>query len=103
MEVFMLVLLAHIGLFLDSNTILWSLTNINTLFIKSVIFLQVKGSEAATTTGAEAAVYASEASDTNDLLDNVLPSTITDYVALVKAHLSAGKQELYWAGFSQEE
>jgi len=51
---------------------------------------QVKGSEAATTTGAEAAVYASEASDTNDLLDNVLPSTITDYVALVKAHLSAG-------------
>ncbi|RLM54862.1 hypothetical protein C2845_PM10G06510 [Panicum miliaceum] len=51
---------------------------------------QVKGSEAATTTGAEAAVYASEASDKNDLLDNVLPSTITDYVALVKAHLSAG-------------
>ncbi|XP_039845098.1 condensin complex subunit 3-like isoform X2 [Panicum virgatum] len=51
---------------------------------------QAKGSEAATTTGAEAAVYASEASDKNDLLDNVLPSTITDYVALVKAHLSAG-------------
>ncbi|OEL13363.1 Condensin complex subunit 3 [Dichanthelium oligosanthes] len=51
---------------------------------------QVKGSEAATTTGAEAAVYASEASDKNDLLDNVLPSTITDYVDLVKAHLSAG-------------
>ncbi|XP_062233154.1 uncharacterized protein LOC133930508 isoform X2 [Phragmites australis] len=51
---------------------------------------QVKGSEAATTTGAEAAVYASEASDKNDLLDNVLPSTISDYVNLVKAHLSAG-------------
>ncbi|KAL6631340.1 hypothetical protein ACP70R_028190 [Stipagrostis hirtigluma subsp. patula] len=51
---------------------------------------QIKGSEAATTTGAEAAVYASEASDKNDLLDNVLPSTITDYVDLVKAHLSAG-------------
>ncbi|GJN00126.1 hypothetical protein PR202_ga17289 [Eleusine coracana subsp. coracana] len=51
---------------------------------------QVKGSEAAATTGAEAAVYASEASDKNDLLDNVLPSTITDYVDLVKAHLSAG-------------
>ncbi|KAJ1258904.1 hypothetical protein BS78_10G111600 [Paspalum vaginatum] len=51
---------------------------------------QVKGSEAATTTGAEATVYASEASDKNDLLDNVLPSTITDYVNLVKAHLSAG-------------
>ncbi|TVU11785.1 hypothetical protein EJB05_45388, partial [Eragrostis curvula] len=51
---------------------------------------QAKGSEAATTTGAEAAVYASEASDKNDLLDIVLPSTITDYVDLVKAHLSAG-------------
>ncbi|KAL6839607.1 hypothetical protein ACP4OV_030546 [Aristida adscensionis] len=51
---------------------------------------QTKGSEAATTTGAEAAVYASEASDKNDLLDNVLPGTITDYVDLVKAHLSAG-------------
>ncbi|KAF8723662.1 hypothetical protein HU200_021622 [Digitaria exilis] len=51
---------------------------------------QAKGSEAATTTGAEAAVYASEASDKNDLLDNILPSTITDYVNLVKAHLSAG-------------
>jgi condensin complex subunit 3 len=55
--------------------------------------VQIKGSEAATTTGAEAAVYASEASDKNDLLDNILPSTITDYVDLVKAHLSAGKQE----------
>uniref|UniRef100_A0A0D9WP01 Nuclear condensin complex subunit 3 C-terminal domain-containing protein n=1 Tax=Leersia perrieri TaxID=77586 RepID=A0A0D9WP01_9ORYZ len=51
---------------------------------------QFKGSEAATTTGTEAAVYASEASDKNDLLDGVLPSTITDYVDLVKAHLSAG-------------
>ncbi|WVZ81718.1 hypothetical protein U9M48_029062 [Paspalum notatum var. saurae] len=51
---------------------------------------QVKGSEAATTTGAEATIYASEASDKNDLLDNILPSTITDYVKLVKAHLSAG-------------
>ncbi|XP_052158870.1 uncharacterized protein LOC127776510 isoform X2 [Oryza glaberrima] len=51
---------------------------------------QIKGSEAATTTGTEAAVYASEASDKNDLLDGVLPSTISDYVDLVKAHLSAG-------------
>ncbi|KAG8076259.1 hypothetical protein GUJ93_ZPchr0006g41083 [Zizania palustris] len=51
---------------------------------------QVKGSEAATTTGTEAAVYASEASDKNDLLDSVLPNTVTDYVDLVKAHLSAG-------------
>lgn len=51
---------------------------------------QVKGSEAATTTGTEAAVYASEASDKNDLLDAVLPSTVAEYVGLVKAHLSAG-------------
>ncbi|CAM0913331.1 unnamed protein product [Alopecurus aequalis] len=51
---------------------------------------QVKGSEAATTTGTEAAVYASEASDTNDLLEGVLPSTVAEYVDLVKAHLSAG-------------
>ncbi|KAF0903653.1 hypothetical protein E2562_028356 [Oryza meyeriana var. granulata] len=51
---------------------------------------QIKGSEAATTTGTEAAVYASEASDKNDLLDGVLPCTISDYVDLVKAHLSAG-------------
>lgn len=51
---------------------------------------QVKGSEAATTTGTEAAVYASEASDKNDLLEGVLPSTVAEYVDLVKAHLSAG-------------
>ncbi|VAI72762.1 unnamed protein product [Triticum turgidum subsp. durum] len=51
---------------------------------------QVKGSEAATTTGTEAAVYASEASDKNDLLDGVLPSTVAEFVDLVKAHLSAG-------------
>ncbi|KAL5225628.1 hypothetical protein ABZP36_012267 [Zizania latifolia] len=54
------------------------------------VVLQVKGSEAATTTGTEAAVYASQASDKNDLLDGILPSTVTDYVDLVKAHLSAG-------------
>ncbi|KAE8784728.1 condensin complex subunit 3 [Hordeum vulgare] len=51
---------------------------------------QIKGSEAATTTGTEAAVYASEASDKNDLLDGVLPSTVAEFVDLVKAHLSAG-------------
>lgn len=39
-------------------------------------------------------MYASEASDKNDLLDGVLPSTIAEYVDLVKAHLSAGKHEL---------
>lgn len=53
--------------------------------------MQAKGTDAATTTGTEAAVYASEASDKNDLLEKVLPGSISDYVALVKAHLSAGK------------
>ncbi|KAJ3699349.1 hypothetical protein LUZ61_003054 [Rhynchospora tenuis] len=51
---------------------------------------QAKGTDAATTTGTEAAVYASEASDKNDLLEGVLPGSISDYVALVKAHLSSG-------------
>nr|XP_019708609.1 condensin complex subunit 3 [Elaeis guineensis] len=51
---------------------------------------QAKGSDAATTTGTEAAVYASEASDNNDLLEGILPVTISDYVDLVRAHLSAG-------------
>ncbi|EHA8590767.1 hypothetical protein COCNU_scaffold023732G000010 [Cocos nucifera] len=40
--------------------------------------------------GTEAAVYASEASDNNDLLEGILPVTISDYVDLVRAHLSAG-------------
>lgn len=51
---------------------------------------QAKGTDAATTTGTEAAVYASEASDSNDLLDVILPVTVSDYISLVKAHLSAG-------------
>lgn len=54
------------------------------------VFEQAKGSEAATTTGAEAAVYAAEASDKNDLLEKILPSTVSDYVELVKAHINAG-------------
>lgn len=41
--------------------------------------------------GAEAAVYAAEASDKNDLLEKILPATISDYVGLVKAHINAGK------------
>jgi hypothetical protein len=53
--------------------------------------MQAKGTDAATTTGTEAAVYASEASDKNDLLERILPGSISDYVALVKSHLSAGK------------
>ncbi|KAL9230904.1 hypothetical protein vseg_006195 [Gypsophila vaccaria] len=51
---------------------------------------QAKGSEAAGTTGAEAAVYAAEASDSNELLENVLPATVSDYVEFVLAHITAG-------------
>ncbi|CAA7401389.1 unnamed protein product [Spirodela intermedia] len=51
---------------------------------------QAKGSDAAATTGTEAAVYASEATTENDLLESVLPVTVSDYIELVEAHLSAG-------------
>ncbi|WOL13772.1 condensin complex subunit 3 isoform X1 [Canna indica] len=51
---------------------------------------QVKGTDAATATGTEAVIYASEASDSNDLLEEILPPTISNFVDLVKAHLSAG-------------
>ncbi|KAL6003435.1 hypothetical protein ACLOJK_023658 [Asimina triloba] len=51
---------------------------------------QIKGTNAATTAGTEAAVYAAEASERNDLLERVLPATISDFVELVKAHLAAG-------------
>ncbi|KAG6777373.1 hypothetical protein POTOM_017194 [Populus tomentosa] len=49
-----------------------------------------KGSDAATTMGTEAAVYAAEASDNNDLLERILPATVSDYVVLVGAHIDAG-------------
>ncbi|KAL2504459.1 ARM repeat superfamily protein [Abeliophyllum distichum] len=49
-----------------------------------------KGSDAAMTTGAEAAVYAAEASDHNDLLDRVLPAAVSEYVEFVNAHIAAG-------------
>ena len=51
---------------------------------------QVKGSDAAMTMGAESAVYAAEASDSNDLLDRVHTASVSEYVELVKAHLTAG-------------
>ncbi|CAH2079627.1 unnamed protein product [Thlaspi arvense] len=51
---------------------------------------QAKGSDAATAMGAEAAVYAAEASDANDFLERILPATVSDYVSLVKAHIEAG-------------
>ena len=40
--------------------------------------------------GTEAAVYASEATDSNDLLERILPATVSEYIDLVKAHLLAG-------------
>ncbi|KAH9318229.1 hypothetical protein KI387_019998, partial [Taxus chinensis] len=49
-----------------------------------------KGSDAASTQGAEAVVYAAAAADKNELLDRVLPATVTEYVELVEAHLLAG-------------
>ncbi|ESQ47322.1 hypothetical protein EUTSA_v10027679mg [Eutrema salsugineum] len=42
----------------------------------------------------EAAVCAAEASDANDVLERTLPATISDYVALVKAHIEAGEHLL---------
>ncbi|XP_074286606.1 uncharacterized protein LOC141611856 [Silene latifolia] len=51
---------------------------------------QAKGSDAAATMGAEAAVYAAEASDSNDLLEKVLPATVSDYVEFIVAHITAG-------------
>ncbi|KAL3630411.1 hypothetical protein CASFOL_023395 [Castilleja foliolosa] len=49
-----------------------------------------KGSDAAMTMGTESAVYAEEASDNNDLLDSILPASISEYVDLVIAHIAAG-------------
>lgn len=40
--------------------------------------------------GTEASVYTTEASDTNDLLERVLPGVVSEYVELVKAHIVAG-------------
>ncbi|PIN11942.1 Chromosome condensation complex Condensin, subunit G [Handroanthus impetiginosus] len=51
---------------------------------------QTKGSDAAMTMGTESAVYAAEASDNNDLLDSILPASVSEYVELVNAHIAAG-------------
>ncbi|XP_052197858.1 uncharacterized protein LOC127804849 isoform X2 [Diospyros lotus] len=56
---------------------------------------QVKGSDAAATMGTEAAVYAEESSNYNDLLERVLPETVSDYIDLVKAHLDSGPNHRY--------
>lgn len=61
--------------------------------IKTIRCLQQeKGFDAATKMGTEAAIYAAEASDSNDLLEKILPATISDYIDLVRAHVNAGKQ-----------
>ncbi|KAL0396424.1 UNVERIFIED_CONTAM: Condensin complex subunit [Sesamum calycinum] len=49
-----------------------------------------KGSDAAMTMGTESVVYAAEASDNNDLLDSILPASVSEYVELVNAHIAAG-------------
>ncbi|KAL1566764.1 condensin complex subunit 3 [Salvia divinorum] len=49
-----------------------------------------KGSDAAMTMGTESTVYAEEASHNNDLLDQILPASVSDYVELVNAHIVAG-------------
>ncbi|KAK4411778.1 Condensin complex subunit [Sesamum angolense] len=68
----------------------WSV-NISTW--KQISFLminQTKGSDAAMTMGTESVVYAAEASDNNDLLDSILPASVSEYVELVNAHIAAG-------------
>ncbi|CAN6478174.1 unnamed protein product [Victoria cruziana] len=51
---------------------------------------QTRGRDAAATTGTEAVVYAAEASDRNELLERILPATVSDFVELVKSHANAG-------------
>ncbi|KAK4776536.1 hypothetical protein SAY86_005224 [Trapa natans] len=51
---------------------------------------QEKALDAATKMGTEAAIYAAEASDSNDWLEKILPATISDYIDLVRAHINAG-------------
>ncbi|KAL6507656.1 hypothetical protein OROGR_023851 [Orobanche gracilis] len=51
---------------------------------------QKKGSDAAMAMGTESAVYAEEASDNNDLIDSILPASVSEYVELVNAHIAAG-------------
>ncbi|XP_023735555.1 uncharacterized protein LOC111883455 [Lactuca sativa] len=58
---------------------------------------QSKGSDAAMTTGTEATVYASEASDSNDLLEKILPESVSDYIELIKTHIAAGQANRFIA------
>nr|XP_043633385.1 condensin complex subunit 3 [Erigeron canadensis] len=58
---------------------------------------QAKGTDAAMTSGTEAAVYASEASDSNDLLEKILPESVSEYIDLIKTHILAGQSNRYIA------
>ncbi|KVI08613.1 hypothetical protein Ccrd_013012 [Cynara cardunculus var. scolymus] len=58
---------------------------------------QAKGSDAAMTSGTEAAVYASEASDSNELLEKILPESVSEYIELIKAHIVAGQTNRFVA------
>ncbi|KAK9062182.1 hypothetical protein SSX86_019368 [Deinandra increscens subsp. villosa] len=58
---------------------------------------QAKGSDAAMTSGTESAVYASEATDSNDLLEKILPESVSEYIELVKAHIVAGQTTRFTA------
>ncbi|GJS37664.1 condensin complex subunit 3 [Tanacetum coccineum] len=58
---------------------------------------QAKGSDAAMTSGTEAAVYASEASDSNDLLEKILPESVSEYIELIKTHIDAGQTNRFIA------
>nr|GEV13526.1 condensin complex subunit 3 [Tanacetum cinerariifolium] len=58
---------------------------------------QAKGSDAAMTSGTEAAVYASEASDSNDLLEKILPESVSEYIELIKIHIDAGQTNRFIA------
>ena len=55
----------------------------------------MKGSDAAATAGTEAAVYAAEASDSSELLEKVLPASVSDYVKFAQALIEAGKCSLF--------
>lgn len=49
------------------------------------------------TSGTEAAVYASEASDSNDLLEKILPESVSEYLDLIKTHILAGQTNRFIA------
>jgi hypothetical protein len=60
-----------------------------------VALLKVKRSEAASTGGAQATVYAAVAADNVEALEMILPPTVAAYVGLVNAHLCAGNNHLH--------